>query len=131
MISEVALLSGCPGLETLDGYFRFHPPDYVTKFLIPPFSSSKRSKSTSDNFTWSWSYLNVIGNTKLGIIGHFHCMVEAFLDVFSPVESEFVDPILNHLRAHKEYMNLLSCHSTSKVKFYFYGLYVFVYIVLH
>jgi hypothetical protein len=68
---------------------------------------------------------------KLGIIGHFHSMVDAFLDVFSPVENEFVDPILKHLRDRKEYMHLLSCHSTSKVKFYFYGLYVFVYIVLH
>ncbi|XP_024628280.1 FBD-associated F-box protein At4g10400 isoform X1 [Medicago truncatula] len=114
MISEVALLSGCPSLEIFDGYFCCDPPDYVTKLLIPPSSRSKRSKSTTDNFTWSWSYLNVRGNTELGIIGHFHSMMEAFLDVFSPVESEFVDPILKHLRDHKEYMNLLSCHSTSK-----------------
>jgi hypothetical protein len=68
----------------------------------------------------------------MGIIGNFHSMVEAFLDVFSSRESVFIDPKLNDYYVDDEYLlNVQLRHSTSKVKFYYYGLYVFVYVVLY
>jgi hypothetical protein len=86
-------------------------------------------KSTSDNFTWTCFRINE-GCFTLGIIGNFHSMLEAFLDVFSPGESEYVDPFLNDITILDiDNMLLRLRHSTSKVKFYFYGFYVFAYVV--
>jgi len=64
-------------------------------------------------------------------------MLEAFFDVFSLTESEFVDPILNLIRddnsefhrqllVNEDDVYLLSRHLTSKVNIYFYGLFVFM-----
>ena len=63
--------------------------------------------------------------TTLGIIGNVRSVVEAYLDIFSRHDSEFVDPLLNRLRFHG-YLYLLLRHSTEKVKFYYYDLYVSV-----
>jgi hypothetical protein len=124
--SKVAFLSGCPVLETLYTTL-VHEDISLTKLPVPPSSSSKRLKSTDDNF--AWTYFEFVGSMcphdTTGIIGIFHSMVEAFLDVFSLSESEFVDPILNRIRDdirdNTGDVRLILRHSTSKVKFYFYG----------
>jgi len=67
------------------------------------------------------------GRTTLGIIGNLQSVEEAYFDVFSLRESEFVDPVLSHLRDYGD-LHLLMHHFTSKVKFYYYGLYVFIFI---
>jgi hypothetical protein len=68
----------------------------------------------------------------LGIIGNVQSVVEAYLDVFSPRESKFVDPILNRFRMAFNSYYLLLRHSKSKVNLYYYdNLYVFVYIYLY
>jgi hypothetical protein len=129
--SKVAFLSGCPVLETLDTILGYRDIP-LTKLAVPPFSSSKRLKSINDNFTWT--YFEFVGgmysDVTMGIVGIFHSMVEAFLDVFFSSESEFVDPILNSIRDYIRddtgEVRLLLRHSTSKVMFYFYGLYVFI-----
>jgi translation elongation factor EF-4 len=101
---------------------------------VTPSSSSNSLISADDNFTWSYFNINE-GRFKLGIVGNFRNMVEAFLDVFFPAESEFVDPILNLIQDTRsefhrsliinyEDVYLQLHHSMSKVKFYFYGLHV-------
>jgi hypothetical protein len=136
----VYLLFGSPKLEVLRVYFYFISEELVPKALIPPSSSSESSKSANDNFTWTYFKIVNTNNEciRLGIIGNFHSMGEAFLDVFSLTESEFVDPILNLIRDDDRtefYKNLpADCydvylrlrHSTSKVMFYSYGLYVYL-----
>jgi len=112
----VSFLSACPVLETLESDYFCYNDISLTKVPVPPSSSSNRLKSTNHNFTWTYFKL---GNITLGIVGNFHSMVEAFLDVFSPGEGEFVDPILEHIRDYEEETHLLSRHSTSKVKFFF------------
>ncbi|MCH84094.1 F-box/RNI/FBD-like domain protein [Trifolium medium] len=54
-------------------------------------------------------------DVQLGIIGNFDSMVEAFLDVFSSGESEYVDPVFDGLLV-EPYCNisLQLRHSTSK-----------------
>jgi hypothetical protein len=122
--SVAAILSNCPMLETLKAYFYYTQED-----PIPTSSSSKSLKSTGDNFTWTCFRVYQCCYT-LGIIGNFHSMKEAFLDVFSPGESEYVDPFLNDLiNLNDDNISLRLRHSTSKVKFYFYGFYVFAYVV--
>ena len=128
----VSFISGCPILETLHVYFYIVSDDMsFTKVLAKP--------SSNDDFTWTYFNINK-GCFELGIVGNFHSMVEAFLDVFSVAETEFVDPILNLIRDDRsefhyglldddEDLYLELCHSTSKVKFYFYGLYVFTCVV--
>ncbi|WJX34829.1 hypothetical protein P8452_22902 [Trifolium repens] len=104
--SVVAFLSNCPMLETfkVDFYYEEEVP-------IPTSSSSKSLKSTSDNFTWTCFECC----STLGIIGNFHSMMEAFLDVFSPGESEYVDPFLNDIIILDiDNMLLRLRHSTSK-----------------
>jgi len=65
--SVVAFLSGCPKLEDLT-------VNYIDGIsLAKAFSSSKRLKSTNDNFTWT--YLD-LGGYRLGIAGNFHTMVD-------------------------------------------------------
>jgi hypothetical protein len=113
--SIVAFLSGCPKLEDLEIYC----VDGIS--LAKAFSSFKRLKYTNDNFAWTYLHL---GGYTLGIAGNFPTMAEAFLDVFSYCQSEFVDPILNHLQNDNKELYLLSRHSTSKVKIYFYALYI-------
>jgi hypothetical protein len=104
----------------------------LTEVPVPPSSSSKWLKSTNNNFTWSFfKFHTEFRYIQLGIIGNFDSMVEAFLDVFSPSESEYVDPVFDGLLVPDEHILLPLHHSTSKVKFYFYGLYVFVYVVLY
>jgi len=112
----------------------------LTKVLATPSSSSNSLKSAAnDNFTRTYFNLNK-GCFKLGIVGNFHNMVEAFLDVFFPAESEFVDHICNLIQdARSEFhrgllinhedVYLQLHHSMSKVKFYFYGLHVFKCVV--
>jgi len=123
----VYFLSGSPNLETLQVYFYFVPEEFVTKVVIPTLSSSK---TVNDNFTWSYFNINE-GSINMGIVGNFHSMAEAFLDVFSPVKSEFVDPILKLIRNDNSELHckglkyeegdiyLLSHHSTSQVNFIF------------
>ncbi|GAU39378.1 hypothetical protein TSUD_370360 [Trifolium subterraneum] len=109
--SDVAFLSGCPKLETLD--IDFYPED-IFKDPVPPSSSSKWLKSTNHNFTWS--YFDADHILYMGIIGNFHSMVEAFLDVFSSRESVFIDPKLNDYYIDDEYLlNVQLRHTTSKV----------------
>jgi hypothetical protein len=87
-------------------------------------------KSTSENFTWTCFRVHECCIT-LGIIGNFHSMTKAFLDVFSPSVSEYVDPVFEDILDHDDHIMLQLRHSTSKVKFYFYGFYVFSYVVLY
>ncbi|WJX27886.1 hypothetical protein P8452_16663 [Trifolium repens] len=47
-------------------------------------------------------------------LGNFDSMVEAFLDVFSPSESEYVDPVFDGLLVPDDDILLLLHHSTSK-----------------
>jgi hypothetical protein len=134
--SLAVFLSGCPILEILDIYF---DPGFLTQVSVP--SSSKRLKSTNINFSWTfleiesdWPDVKFDGSvpkTKLGIIGNLQTVEEAYLDVFSLRESELVDPILNLLRDQDHDIHLLLRHSTTKVKFHYYGLCVFIYVVLY
>ncbi|WJX95069.1 hypothetical protein P8452_76430 [Trifolium repens] len=134
--SLAVFLSGCPILEILDIYF---DPGFLTQVSMP--SSSKRLKSTNRNFSWTfleiesdWPDVKFDGSvpkTKLGIIGNLQTVEEAYLDVFSLRESELVDPILNLLRDQDHDIHLLLRHSTTKVKFHYYGLCVFIYVVLY
>ncbi|WJX87978.1 hypothetical protein P8452_70108 [Trifolium repens] len=112
--SEVVFLSGCPKLETLD--INFKPENiFLTEAPVPPSSSSKWLKSTNNNFTWSFfTFHTEFRYIQLGIIGNFDSMVEAFLDVFSPSESEYVDPVFDGLLVPDEHILLLLHHSTSK-----------------
>jgi hypothetical protein len=140
MDSDVAFLSGCPFLETLHIFF---DPRSLTEVPVP--SSSKRLKFNDGNFSWTcleidsnWldsmtrHYRTKVAHTTLGIIGNVQSVVEAYLDVFSPRESKFVDPILNRFRMAFDSYYLLLRHSKSKVNLYYYdNLYVFVYIYLH
>jgi hypothetical protein len=122
----LSFLSGCPKLETLQVYFYFQPAVFVTNALVP--SSSQSSKPANHNFTWTYFDINE-GYINLGIVGNFHTMEEAFLNVFYRFESEFVDPVLDHLLVPHDAINLRLRHSTSKVRFYFYGFYVFIRVV--
>lgn len=121
--SLLEFLSGCPVLETLDTYF---DPGFLTKVPVPP--SSKRLKFTDRKFSWTcleidsdWfdvmnggSGSGSITKATLGIIGNLQSMEEAYLDVFSLRESEFVDPMLSLLRKKNHDLHLLLRHSTSK-----------------
>lgn len=121
--SLLEFLSGCPVLETLDTYF---DPGFLTKVPVPP--SSKRLKFTDRKFSWTcleidsdWfdvmnggSGSGSITKATLGIIGNLQSMEEAYLDVFSLRESEFVDPMLSLLRKRNHDLHLLLRHSTSK-----------------
>jgi len=127
--SEVSFLSGCPMLETLEIGF------YLNNI---PLTEVRRLKSTNHNFTWSYFEFYVNSRfIKLGIVGSFHSMLEAFLYVFSLHESEYFDPILYLFGDYKDdddsYIHLKMCHSTSKVEFYYYGSYVFnfIYAILY
>jgi len=138
--SLLAFLSDCPVLETLDTYF---DPGFLTKVPVPP--SSKRLKFTDRKFSWtclkidsdwidgkdSGSGSGNITKSTLGIIGNLQSVEEAYLDVFSLRESEFVDPMLSLLRKRNHDLHLLLRHSTSKVRYYYYSLYVFIYVVLY
>jgi len=138
--SLLALLSRCPVLETLDTYF---DPGFLTNVCVPP--SSKRLQFTDRKFSWTcleidsdWidvkdggSGSGSITKTTLGIIGNLQSVEEAYLDVFSLRESKFVDPMISLLRDRNHDLHLLLRHSTSKVKFCYYGLYVFIYVVLY
>jgi hypothetical protein len=83
-----------------------------------PSSNSMSLKSTNDNLTWTY-LVSSSHDITLGIVSYFQSMVEVFLHVFPPCESEFIDPILEELRDYSEDISLGSRHSTSKVKFYF------------
>lgn len=121
--SLLAFLSDCPVLETLDTYF---DPGFLTKVPVPP--SSKRLKFTDRKFSWTclkidsdWidgkdggSGSSSITKSTLGIIGNLQSVEEAYLDVFSLRESEFVDPMLSLLRKRNHDLHLLLRHSTSK-----------------
>ncbi|KEH20275.1 putative F-box domain, FBD domain, leucine-rich repeat domain, L domain-containing protein [Medicago truncatula] len=113
--SVVAFLSACPVLETLDINF-FLEDISLNEVPIPPSFSSKSLKSTNHNFTWTHFKFGIYPH-DMGIVGNFHSMVEAFLDVFSSRESEFVDPILNSLFQDNKNseINILSRHLTSKL----------------
>jgi hypothetical protein len=115
----VSFLSVCPVLETLDCDYFCYKDISLTNVPVPPSSSSKRLKSTNHNFTWTYFKLDIDPRVTLGIIGNFNNMVEAFLDVFSPGEGEFFDPILKDIRDDQYEISLLSRHLTSKVKFLF------------
>jgi hypothetical protein len=129
-------LSGCPILETLDILF---DASFLTQVLVP--SSSERLKLTNSNFSWTYLELEsdwpdvkfggFVTKTKLGIIGNLQTVEAAYLDIFSLRESELVDPILNLIRDQYHDIHLLLRHSTTKVKFHYYGLYVFIYVVLY
>jgi len=134
MDSDIAFLSGCPILETLHIYFE---PKSLTK--VPVTLPSKKLKFNNGNFSWTCLQIDSIdwlddvyswgsAKTTLGIIGNVHSVVEAYLDVFLWRESDFVDPILNHFhyQVPSNEIYLLLRHSTEKVKFYYYDLYVFV-----
>ncbi|GAU47089.1 hypothetical protein TSUD_369220 [Trifolium subterraneum] len=114
----IEFLSGCPVLETFDTYFDC---GFLTKVPVPP--STKRLKLTGGNFSWSClvidsDWLDVkYGKTTLGIIGNLQTVGEAYLDIFSLRESEFVDPILNDLQDRKHDLHLLLRHSTSKYEY--------------
>ncbi|MCH80474.1 F-box/FBD/LRR-repeat protein [Trifolium medium] len=111
----IEFLSGCPILETFDTYFDC---GFLTNVPVPP--STKRLKLTGGNFSWTCfeidsDWLNVkYGKNTLGIIGNLQTVGEAYLDIFSLRESEFVDPMLNHLQNQKHDLHLLLRHSTSK-----------------
>ncbi|GAU39367.1 hypothetical protein TSUD_370250 [Trifolium subterraneum] len=116
--SVVALLSRCPVLETFD-------INFFTQSLtnhVPP--SSKSLKFTNDDF--AWTYIEIDSHypegTTLGILDNLQSVVESYLDVFSPRESKFVDPILYLLRDEDIYgereIHMRLCRSTSKVKLY-------------
>jgi hypothetical protein len=113
-LSRDRFLSGCPALETLDTYF--DDGSSMKEVFATPSSNSMSLKSTNDNFTWT--YLQINGQS-LGIVSYLQSMVEAFLHVFPPCESEFIDPILKDLRDYFHEITLCSRYSTSKVKFYF------------
>ncbi|KAK2408261.1 FBD-associated F-box protein [Trifolium repens] len=106
--SVVAILSNCPMLETLKAYFYYTQED-----RIPTSSSSKSLKSTGENFTWTCFRVHECCIT-LGIIGNFHSMTEAFLDVFSPSVSEYVDPVFEDILNPYDDIMLQLRHSTSK-----------------
>ncbi|AET03049.2 putative F-box domain, FBD domain, leucine-rich repeat domain, L domain-containing protein [Medicago truncatula] len=111
--SEVSFLSGCPMLETLEIGF------YLNNI---PLTEVTRLKSTNHNFTWSYFEFYVNSRfIKLGIVGSFHSMLEAFLYVFSLHESECFDPILYLFGDYNDYkddggdyVHLKMCHSTLK-----------------
>ncbi|XP_058744475.1 F-box/FBD/LRR-repeat protein At4g26340-like [Vicia villosa] len=113
--SILIFLSGCPVLETLDTYF---DPSFLTNVSVPP--SSKRLKLTGVNFSWTCLEIDEVwfdvefDKTTLGIIGNYQSMEEAYLDYLSLRKSEFVDPVLNHLRDQNRDLHLLLRHSTSK-----------------
>jgi hypothetical protein len=123
--SIVALLSGCPMLETFD-------IDFITTSFtdgVPP-PPPKSLKFTNNNFTWTYIEVDScypdIGIT-LAVLDNLQSVVESYLDVFSPSENKFVDPILYNLRTRDIYEEretfMRLRHSTSKVKFYcYYGL---------
>jgi hypothetical protein len=121
----IDFLSGCPILETFDTLFDC---SFLTNVPVPP--SSKRLKLTATNFSWTClqidaDWLDVkYGKTTLGIIGNLQTVEEAYLDLFSLRESKFVDPMLKHLHDQKHDLHLLLRHSKTKVKFYYYDLYV-------
>ncbi|KAK2408255.1 hypothetical protein QL285_043779 [Trifolium repens] len=108
-LSRDRFLSGCPALETLDTYF--DDGSSMKKVFATPPSNSMSLKSTNDNFTWT--YLQINGQS-LGIVSYLQSMVEAFLHVFPPCESEFINPILKDLRDYFHEITLCSHYSTSK-----------------
>ncbi|WJX93737.1 hypothetical protein P8452_75227 [Trifolium repens] len=108
-LSRDRFLSGCPALETLDTYFV--DGNSMKKVFAIPSSNSMSLKSTNENFTWT--YLQINGQS-LGIVSYLQSMVEAFLHVFPPCESEFIDPILKDLRDYFHEITLCSRYSTSK-----------------
>jgi hypothetical protein len=113
---KVVFLSGFPALETLDTYFK--DGNFMNEIFGQPSSNSMSLKSTNDNLTWTY-LVSSSHDMTLGIVSYFQSMVEVFLHVFPPCESEFIDPILEELRDYSEDISLGSRHSTSKVKFYF------------
>ncbi|KAK2412039.1 FBD-associated F-box protein [Trifolium repens] len=112
-------LSGCPILETLDILF---DASFLTQVPVP--SSSKRLKLTNSNFSWTYleiesdwpdvKFGGIVTKTKLGIIGNLQTMEAAYLDIFSLLENELVDPILNLIRDQYHDIHLLLRHSTTK-----------------
>ena len=131
--SLLVFLSGCPVLETLDCVFC---ASFLAKVPVSPFF--KRLKLTGVNFSWTCLQIDPDwlddsrsrGKTTLGIIGNLQSVEEAYFDVFSLRESEFMDPVLSYLRDNGD-IQLHMRHFTSKVKFYYNGLYVFVYVLLY
>ncbi|KAL5063109.1 hypothetical protein RYX36_024846 [Vicia faba] len=115
----VPFLSACPVLQTIDTYF---DSGFLTKVPLPP--SSNRLKYSQRNFSWTRLEIDSewlrsrdsggIAKTTLGIIGNFQNVEEAYLDVFSLRETEFVDPILCLLHHQNADLHLLFRHSTSK-----------------
>ncbi|WJX88163.1 hypothetical protein P8452_70278 [Trifolium repens] len=115
--SILIFLCGCPVLETLDNYF---VPSFMTKIPVPP--SSKRLKLTNEDFSWTCFEIDDFSNnyddsfpkTTLGIIGNLRSMEEAYLDLFSLRDSEFVDPLLNYLQDLNGDFHLFLRHSKFK-----------------
>ncbi|CAL5196960.1 unnamed protein product [Lathyrus oleraceus] len=115
----IPFLSCCPVLKTFDTYF---DSSFLTKVPVPP--SSKRLKSSERNFSWTCLEIDSdwlssrdsggIAKTTLGIIGNLQNVEEAYLDVFSLRQSDFVDPILCLLHHQNGDLHLLLRHSTSK-----------------
>ncbi|MCH82528.1 F-box/RNI/FBD-like domain protein, partial [Trifolium medium] len=110
--SILIFLCGCPVLETLDNYC---VPSFMTKIPVRP--SSKRLKLTNKDFSWTcleMDYDDSFTKTTLGIIGNLQSVEEAYLDLFSLRESQFVDPWLNYLRDLNHDLHLLLRHSKFK-----------------
>lgn len=97
----VFLAAGCPILETLDTYFKRLK---LTKVPVPSSSKRLNLKLTSWDFSWTCLKINYdehdvkLYRTYMGIIGNLQTVEEAYLDVFSPCESKFVDRVLKKLR---------------------------------
>ncbi|GAU49195.1 hypothetical protein TSUD_371870 [Trifolium subterraneum] len=112
--SILVFLCGCPVLETLDSYI---VSAFLTKVRVPP--SSKKLKLTNLDFSWTCFEIDYDNDsfpkTTLGIIGNLRSVEEAYLDLFSLRESEFVDPLLTYLQDLDYDLHLLLRHSKFKV----------------
>jgi hypothetical protein len=118
--SILTFLCGCPVLETLDSYI---VSAFLTQVRVPP--SAKKLKLTNEDFSWTCFEIDDYDDdsftkTTLGIIGNLRSVEEAYLDIFSLRESEFVDPLLIYLQDLNRDLHLLLRHSKFKVMFYYY-----------
>ncbi|KAK2408509.1 FBD-associated F-box protein [Trifolium repens] len=112
--SILTFLCGCPVLETLDSYI---VSAFLTQVRVPP--SAKKLKLTNEDFSWTCFQIDDYDDdsftkTTLGIIGNLRSVEEAYLDIFSLRESEFVDPLLIYLQDLNRDLHLLLRHSKFK-----------------